>query len=189
MKQILKVSDRISFGDNLAEIAYRYSRFPNAVIEVNVENYGDDIDLCIEYEREETDDECVIRERKEQAKEVAKAKRAATMLAKRVAAAAPTMSERSFRKTYMDWIREKNLHIYSTATLAGEVHRISIPWGEGRNISMKKAMRLNPTATRRAEDLIKWMEIDFPVLKGLVEFQFHVGSCLYLSLRISPRKG
>lgn len=193
MKQIIKISDVISFGDNLTEIADRYNQYPNAVIEVNVENYGDDIDLRIEYEREETDAELTSRENKEKAKVASKAKRAETVLAKRIVDAADRrdpIPERVLRKTCMDWIRSKDHRIFSTATLSGNIHRISIPWDECKKYSsLKSALRQCVSAERRAKELVAEMEHDFPILKGLIAIKFHVGACLYLSLRISPRKG
>jgi len=93
----------------------------------------------------------------------------------------------AIRKLYMDWIRNTaNRNIYSTANLKDGSHRMSIPWAPQRGGSVEQALVNYPKSVERAEQLVAAFKKQFPELAAKVSYQWHVGSGLYLSLRVAP---
>lgn len=94
----------------------------------------------------------------------------------------------AIRKLYMDWIRSKDsggANIYSSAILADGTHRISIPWGGQRGGTVAGALAKYPKSKPAAEKFVAAFKQKFPELADRVSYKWHVGSCLYLSLRIA----
>ena len=93
----------------------------------------------------------------------------------------------AIRKLYMDWIRDKQgRRIYSSANLKDGTHRMSIPWAPQRGGSVANALINHPDSQVRAEKLLAAFKKQFPELAPKVSYQWHVGSGLYLSLRVAP---
>jgi len=93
---------------------------------------------------------------------------------------------KAIRKEYMAWVRDF-CGMYSSANLKNGSHRMSISLEWRWNLChVNDIPEKYPAVHAETMEIVNGFKERFPDLAHRVSYQYHIGSALYLSLRVAP---